>query len=149
MVYESERACEIKGKMDEDLLMNKAVASMKEKILNILLPYEVNEPLYFLKPLFANPFKDINTVTVNFETGNAQKGLETLKNHTTSKDTKDKHLYLAFYNYGTGLLADHQYQAALDNFVKAYELNPNEAACKTMIEFTQKEMNEATIAASY
>jgi|GEM_PF-5755310 len=149
MVYESERACEIKGKMNEDLLMNKAIAAMREKILNVLLPYEVNEPLYFLRPLFANPFKDTNTVAVNFETGNVQKGLEILKNHTTSSDTKEKHRYLAFYNYGTGLLADHQYQAALDNFIKAYELNPSETASKNMIEFTQKEMKEATIAATY
>lgn len=148
MVYQSERSCEMKGKMDVDVLMNKTIASMRDKIINTLLPYEVNQTLYFLKPLLANPFKDLNTVVVNFETGNTQKGLDALKNHTTSSSTKEKHRYIAYYNYAIGLLADHQYQAALDNFVKAYELNPQDAACKQAIDFATQELNAVQVTAS-
>jgi hypothetical protein len=146
--FKSERSCELTGKMDEDVLMRKVIASISEKIINTLLPYEVSETLYFMKPLLANPFKDLNTVVVNFETGNVEKGLETLKRHTTSSETKDKHRYLAFYNLGIGLLANHRFKESLENFVTAYEMNPNDPSCKQMVEFTTKEMNEALVAAS-
>ena len=99
-------------------LIRPCLASMNGKILSTLFPYEVNETLHFLKPLFANPFKDLGTAVVHFETGNVEKGLDVLKNHTTSSATKDKFRHIAYYNYGVGLLANHQHQAALDNFIK-------------------------------
>lgn len=59
MAFESQRKCEVPGKLNEDEIISKSIAKMTEEVLNRLFEYELNEPLHFQRPLIANPFKDL------------------------------------------------------------------------------------------
>ena len=140
MAFESQRKCEVPGKLNEDEIISKSIAKMTEEVLNRLFAYELNEPLYFQKPLIANPFKDLDAVMTNFQMGNETKGLNILKGYLSSPDIKEKFKPLAYFNYAIGLLAANQFQSALDNFNQAFDLRPSDAASVQMIKFTKEEM---------